>query len=275
MQAFYVIIEKVMSAIVIIPSRYQSTRFPGKPLSLLLNKPMIQHVYERSKLARHIKEVFVATDSKLIYDTVRGFGGNAVMTSDTHASGTDRIAEAAAAMRKTGHEAEIIVNVQGDEPMIMPEMIDEVATLMDDERVGIGTLVKKIEDPTEIDDPNIVKAVFNAEGFALYFSRSPIPYHRDRFCGEAQKRGSAEERDSLPSALVMFKHIGIYAFKFDVLIQFTKLPPSRLEEIEKLEQLRALENGITIKVKETIYETIGVDTPMDLKKVEKCLSMSS
>ncbi len=275
MQAFYVIIEKVMSAIVIIPSRYQSTRFPGKPLSLLLNKPMIQHVYERSKSARHIKEVFVATDSKLIYDTVLGFGGNAVMTSDTHASGTDRIAEAAAAMRKKGHEAEIIVNVQGDEPMIRPEMIDEVASLMDDERVGIGTLVKKIEDSTEIDDPNIVKAVFNAEGFALYFSRSPIPYHRDRFLGEARKRGSAQQRDSLPSALVMFKHIGIYAFKYDVLIQFTKLPPSRLEEIEKLEQLRALENGITIKVKETIYETIGVDTPMDLKKVEKCLSMSS
>ena len=267
MHTFYVIIEKVMSAIVIIPSRYHSTRFPGKPLSLLLDKPMIQHVYERSKSARRIKEVFVATDSKLIYDAVRGFGGNAVMTSDKHLSGTDRIAEAAVAMRESGHEADIIVNVQGDEPMIMPEMIDEVTALMDDERVGIGTLVKKIEDPAEMDDPNIVKAVFNDEGFALYFSRSPIPYHRDSFRGEAQK--------SMAAGVVMFKHIGIYAFRVDVLIRFSKLPPSRLEEIEKLEQLRALENGITIKVKETIYETIGVDTPMDLKKVEKCLSMSS
>jgi 3-deoxy-manno-octulosonate cytidylyltransferase (CMP-KDO synthetase) len=284
MQAFYVIIEKVMSAIVIIPSRYQSTRFPGKPLSLLLNKPMIQHVYERSKAARLIREVVVATDSILIYDAVRGFGGNAVMTSDKHASGTDRIAEAAAAMRDSGHKADIIVNVQGDEPMIMPEMIDEVATLMNDERVGIGTLVKKIEDPSEIDDPNIVKTVFNAEGFALYFSRSPIPYHRDIFGPEAHKSGRAEvqKREGTEkkmgrktSELIMFKHIGIYAFRMDILMRFSKLPPSRLEEIEKLEQLRALENGITIKVKETIYETIGVDTPMDLKKVEKCLSMSS
>jgi 3-deoxy-manno-octulosonate cytidylyltransferase (CMP-KDO synthetase) len=236
---------------------------------------MIQHVYERSKSARLIKEVFVATDSKLIYDAVRGFGGNAVMTSDKHSSGTDRIAEAAAAMQESGHAAEIIVNVQGDEPMIMPEMIDEVTALMDDERVGIGTLVKKIEDPAEIDDPNIVKAVFNAEGFALYFSRAPIPYHRDCVRRVTRKRGSAEEKNSLTSALVMFKHIGIYAFKVDILKRFSELPPSRLEEIEKLEQLRALENGITIKVKETIYETIGVDTPMDLKRVEKCLSISS
>jgi len=264
-----------MSAIVIIPSRYQSSRFPGKPLSLLLGKPLIQHVYERSRAARLIKEVFVATDSRLIYDTVLGFGGKAVMTSDKHASGTDRIAEAGLAIREMGHEADIIVNVQGDEPMIAPEMIDEVTALMEDDRAGIGTLVKKIETAADILDPNVVKAVFNEECFALYFSRSPIPYNRDIFSSEAWTRESTAGTDSLKSGLVMFKHIGIYAFRADVLMRFSKLPPSRLEETEKLEQLRALENGIAIKVKETIYETIGVDTPMDLKRVEKCLSISS
>lgn len=264
-----------MSAIVIIPSRYQSTRFPGKPLSLLLGKPMIQHVYERSKAARLIREVFVATDSKAIYDAVRGFGGKAVMTAEGHTSGTDRIAEAAEIISKEGHAADIIVNVQGDEPMIMPQMIDEVVSLMEDGRAGMGTLVKRIEDAAEIDDPNVVKAVFNGEGFAFYFSRSPIPYHRDLFGTEGRKPGSIESKDSLTSGLFMFKHIGIYAYRKDVLTRFAKLPPSRLEETEKLEQLRALENGIAIKVGETIYETIGVDTPMDLKKVEKCLNISS
>ena len=263
-----------MSAIVIIPSRYQSTRFPGKPLSLLLGKPMIQHVYERSKAARLIKEVFVATDNKAICDAVRGFGGKAVMTSEDHSSGTDRISEAEQIISKEGHSADIIVNVQGDEPMIMPQMIDEVVALMADSKADIGTLVKRIDDAAEIDDPNVVKAVFNGEGFALYFSRSPIPYHRELFGTEACKSGSAEAQKRVGSELVMFKHIGIYAYRKDVLAKFSKLPPSRLEETEKLEQLRALENGITIKVGETIYETIGVDTPMDLKKVEKCLSIS-
>lgn len=276
-----------MSAIVIIPSRYQSTRFPGKPLSLLLNKPMIRHVYERSKAARLIKEVFVATDSTEIYDVVTGFGGKAVMTSGEHTSGTDRIAEAAEIISGEGHSADIIVNVQGDEPMIMPKMIDKVVSLMDDARAGIGTLVKRIEDAAEIDDPNVVKAVFNSQGFALYFSRSPIPYHRDLFSAQEYKTGRAEAREhgsaegkasgsgSPASELVMFKHIGIYAYRRDVLTGFAKLPPSRLEEIEKLEQLRALENGIAIKIGETVYETIGVDTPADLKRVEKCLSISS
>lgn len=257
-----------MSAIVIIPSRYQSARFPGKPLSLLLDKPMIQHVCERSRAANLITGVFVATDSKLIYDAVEGFGGNAIMTSEKHTSGTDRIAEAVGILRKAGHEADIVVNVQGDEPMIMPEMIDEVVAVMEDKRAGIGTLVKRIGEAAEIGDPNVVKAVFNDEGFALYFSRSPIPYHRELF-------GPEKRFEVVPAGLVMFKHIGIYAYRADVLMRFSKLSPSRLEETEKLEQLRALENGIAIKVKETIYETIGVDTPMDLKRVEKCLSISS
>ncbi len=266
-----------MSAIVIIPSRYQSTRFPGKPLSLLLGRPMIQHVFERAKAAKLVQGVFVATDSRLIYDAVRGFGGDAIMTSESHASGTDRIAEAAGTIRQSGHGADIIVNVQGDEPMIMPEMIDEVVSLLEDERAGIGTLVKRMKDSYEIGDPNVVKAVFNKEGFALYFSRSAIPYHRDLFGTEEWKSRSAEAGHTafLSSDLEMFKHIGIYAYRIDVLQRFSKLSPSRLEEIEKLEQLRALENGIRIKVKETTYETIGVDTPMDLEKVEKCLSISS
>jgi len=258
-----------MSAIVIIPSRYKSTRFPGKPLSLLLGKPMIQHVFERAKTARLVKEVFVATDSKDIYDAVAGFGGNPIMTSERHESGTDRIAEAAGAIRKSGCSPDIVVNVQGDEPMIMPEMIDEVVSLMEDRRAGIGTLVKRIEDQSEIYDPNVVKAVFNKDGYALYFSRSPVPFHRDLFSSEGYKSGGGT------SELFMFKHIGIYAFRTAVLDRFSKLPPSRLEGIEKLEQLRALENNIAIKVRETIHETIGVDTPMDLKKVEKCLSIFS
>ena len=266
----YVIIEKVMSAIVIIPSRYKSTRFPGKPLSLLKDKPMVQHVYERSKSAGLVDEVFVATDSREIYEAVLGFGGKALMTSEAHASGTDRIAEAAQMIGKEGRRADVIVNVQGDEPMIMPQMIDQVISLMADERAGIGTLVKRITDDSEISDPNVVKAVFNSEGFALYFSRSPIPYHRD-ILGPDGFRSSGM---SGTPGFHMFKHIGIYAYRRNELARFTGLAPSGLEETERLEQLRALENGIAIKVGETIYETIGVDTPMDLKKVEKCLSIS-
>jgi 3-deoxy-manno-octulosonate cytidylyltransferase (CMP-KDO synthetase) len=263
-----------MSAIVIIPSRYRSTRFPGKPLSLLLDKPMIQHVYERAKSAILADEVFVATDHEAISRAVENFGGRAIMTSESHASGTDRIAEAVEILGRKGIKADIIVNVQGDEPMIMPQMIDEVISLMNDARAGIGTLVKRIEDPSEIDDPNVVKAVFDGEGMALYFSRSPIPYHRDLLSSEGWK-SSVKAKGDLTSGLVMFKHIGIYAYRKEVLTRFAKLPPSPLEEKEKLEQLRALENGITIKVATTIYETIGVDTPMDLKRVEKCLSISS
>lgn len=273
-----------MSAIVIIPSRYASSRFPGKPLRLLSGKTMIQHVYERTKKASLVQEVFVATDSKTIQDTVIGFGGKAIMTSESHASGTDRIAEAVLKLDNTEcriKKSDIIVNVQGDEPMIQPEMVDEVVSLMGDKRASIGTLAKQIEDAEDIMNPNIVKVVFNEEGFALYFSRSPIPYHRDLFRAEEQKSRRAEKKTfsfKLPnfrtSELLMFKHIGIYAYRKDVLISLSKLPSTRLEEIEKLEQLRALENGFRIKVKETGFETIGVDTPMDLERVEKCLSIS-
>jgi 3-deoxy-manno-octulosonate cytidylyltransferase (CMP-KDO synthetase) len=273
-KAIYVIIEKVMSAIVIIPSRYQSTRFPGKPLALIRNKPMIQYVYERAKSASLISEVFVATDNRLIFDAVRGFGGKALMTSEDHLSGTDRIAEATRILFKKGYETDIIVNVQGDEPLISPDMINSVVGVLEDERADIGTLVRKIDNPDEIFDPNVVKAVFNAEGYAIYFSRAAVPYHREIFGSEAQKLRGPGPVDIGSAGFFMFKHIGIYAYRTGILNRFTELPPSRLEETEKLEQLRALENGLSIKVKETKYETIGVDTPADLERVEKCLNIS-
>lgn len=269
-----------MSAIIVIPARNDSTRFPGKPVALLKGKPVIQHVYENSKGARFADDVIVATDSDDIFKTVISFGGKAVMTSKGHKSGTDRVAEAARTI-----DCDIIVNVQGDEPLIKPEMIDDVIALLSDKRADIGTIVKKITDPGDIVDPNIVKAVFDEEGFALYFSRSPIPYHRDLFRAEARKRGRAENNEfysatsELPnfrtSELFMFKHIGIYSYRRDVLFRLTGMKTTWLEDIEKLEQLRAIGNGLRIKLKETSFETIGVDTPQDIERVEKWLSLYS
>ncbi len=269
-ELIYVIIKQAMPSIVIIPSRYASTRFPGKPLCLLLGKPMIQHVYERAKKACLAQEVFVATDSKLIYDSVKGFGGKAIMTSESHRSGTDRLAEAVEKLQTTDYKlqaTDIIVNVQGDEPMIHPQMIDDVISLMGDERASIGTLSKKIEETDEIINPNVVKVVSDSEGFALYFSRSPIPYHRNEW-------KDLKHLTVHGSRFTVFKHIGIYAYRKDVLLILSKLPATKLEEIERLEQLRALESGLKIKVKETLFNTIGVDTPADIERVEKCLSTS-
>jgi 3-deoxy-manno-octulosonate cytidylyltransferase (CMP-KDO synthetase) len=251
-----------MSAIVIIPARYASTRFPGKPLALLKNLPVIQHVYQRAMNSLLADEVVVATDSETIFEKVLSFGGKAVMTTADHASGTDRIAEVARSMNY-----DIIVNVQGDEPLIQPEMIDDVISVLDDPRVSIGTLAFRIKDRREIVDPNVVKVVFNRDGFAFYFSRAPIPYHRD----EWKDLNNFTIHDSHFTA---FKHIGIYSYRKDVLTKLSELPPSPLELIEKLEQLRALEEGFTIKVKETVYETFGVDTPEDLERIEKCLNSS-
>jgi 3-deoxy-manno-octulosonate cytidylyltransferase (CMP-KDO synthetase) len=257
----YVIINKVMPAIVIIPSRFSSTRFPGKALYPLFGKPIIRHVYERTVKASLAEQVFVATDDKRIFDTVEEFGGKAIMTSEAHQSGTDRIAEAVVSLEASGlrlRDKDIIVNVQGDEPMIEPEMVDDVIRLMDDDKASIGTLAKRIDDTEEINDPNVVKVVFDTAGFALYFSRAPIPYHRD----------------SHESGRSFYKHVGIYAYRKDVLLSFLKMPQTRLEGLEKLEQLRALENGFKIKVRETLVETVGVDTPADMERVEKCLSLS-
>jgi 3-deoxy-manno-octulosonate cytidylyltransferase (CMP-KDO synthetase) len=224
---------------------------------------VIQHVYENSRGASSAEDVIVATDSETIFERVLSFGGKAVMTSPDHASGTDRIAEVAGSLR-----CDIIVNVQADEPLIRPGMIDDAISLLADERADIGTLVKEIQNPEDVIDPNVVKAVFGEDGFAFYFSRAPIPYHRDGW-----KDLSAFSVQRSPFAV--FKHIGIYTYRRDVLLKLTGIKPSRLEGIEKLEQLRALENGFRIKVKETSSETMGVDTPQDLERVERWLSLSS
>ena len=239
----------------IIPARYLSSRFPGKPLATLKNRPLLQHVYEKAKSCRLAKDVIIATDSDEILKAARSWGAKAVMTSKAHPSGTDRVAEAA-----KGVNAGIIVNLQGDEPVIRPEMIDDVIMLMADASADIGTLVRRIETVEEFRDPNVVKAVFDKEGRALYFSRSPIPFPRDG------------EEGFLPQA---YKHIGMYAYRRESLFRLSGLGPTSLEQVEKLEQLRALENGMIIKVKESEFDSIGVDTPEDLEKVEKWLSSYS
>lgn len=258
-----------MSAIVVIPARYASTRFPGKPLALLKGKPIIQHVYQNSLNARLAGEVIVATDSETIFETVMSFGGKAVITSPDHQSGTDRIAEVAATMN-----CDIMVNVQGDEPLIRPEMIDAVISVLDDSRASLGTLAIPIRDSREIFDPNVVKVVFDHEGFAWYFSRAPIPYHRDEWNNTLTQSRELRAKSDLV-VRDCFKHVGIYSYRREVLLKLSALPPSRLEMIEKLEQLRAIENGFRIKVRETSFETIGVDTPQDLERVEQCLNSSS
>ncbi|MCX7913182.1 MAG: 3-deoxy-manno-octulosonate cytidylyltransferase [Thermodesulfovibrionales bacterium] len=258
-----------MPAIVIIPSRYASTRFPGKPLQHIHGKPLIQHVYERVLKAKKISDVYVATDNEKIYKTVEDFNGKVLMTMESHRSGTDRIAEALLKIETSFKEytqIDIVVNVQGDEPMIEPQMVDDVIDILqEDSRADIGTLVRRIEDFHDFRDPNVVKVVFDRENFALYFSRSPIPHYRDL---------SMLKKGILSQNLVrVYKHIGIYSYRRRCLLNLVKLPSSHLEEAEKLEQLRALENGYKIKVKITEYETIGVDTPEDLERVKRCLNI--
>lgn len=232
----------------------------------------------KSKLA---DTVIVATDNKAILENVTGFGGKAVMTSASHISGSDRIAEVAQTLNY-----DIIVNVQGDEPLIKAEMIDDVIALLDDKNASIGTLIKKIEKTDEIFDSNIVKVVCDRNGYAMYFSRAPIPFDRDKF--RIQDTGyKIRGKDNHTSCilhlasdirtfeLLFYKHIGIYSYRRDVLLNLAKMEPVALEQIEKLEQLRALVNGYRIKVKETTFETIGVDTPQDLERVKQWLNLYS
>jgi len=262
-----------MPPVVIIPARYRSTRFPGKVLVSLSGKPLIQHVYERVSAARTAVAVYVATDDRRVFEAVRHFGGRAVMTSAHHQSGTDRIAEALAHIEATdfrGDPVDVVVNVQGDEPLVRPEMVEALVDLMSDCRASIGTLAKRITDVDDITNPNTVKVVFDREGFALYFSRAPIPYYRDLFAGRDLLLNPPD-----PAALVMFRHVGLYAYRREALMRFTGLPVSILEEAEKLEQLRALEQGLPIKVRETTYETVGVDTPEDLERVQRCINSYS
>jgi 3-deoxy-manno-octulosonate cytidylyltransferase (CMP-KDO synthetase) len=242
--------------IAIIPARYGSTRFPGKSLVLIKDKPMVQWVYERTKRSALLDRVIVATDDRRILDAVASFGGEAVMTSPDHITGTDRIAEVARSLN-----CDIIVNVQGDEPLIDPRMIDEaVRPLAEDPTIPMGTLAKRITDPAEAVDPNVVKVVTDRKGHALYFSRAPIPWDRDHWAGRS-------DLSSLPFSGPCYKHIGLYVYRRDFLLAYAAMPQTSLEAIEKLEQLRALENGHKIKVVITDHESFGVDIPGDLSKI--------
>lgn len=233
-----------MKILGVIPARYGSTRFPGKPLAELLGKPMIQHVYERASGATTLDELVVATDDCRIFNAVKCFGGQVIMTTE-HPTGTDRIAEIA-----ENSDADIFVNVQGDEPLIQRAMIDEaVEPVLCDSSIDMSTLVHRIHSEAEYLDHNVVKVVVDRSGFAMYFSRSPVPY---RWNGDG----------------VFYKHIGLYVYPRHALQQFARLEPSPLETCEHLEQLRFLENGYKIKIIETEYESIGVDTPADLEKVK-------
>ena len=242
----------------IIPARFASTRFPGKPLAEIAGKPMIERVYQRVSCSKTIDRVIVATDDQRIYSAVTAFGGEACMTRDDHASGTDRLAEVAEKL-----DTDLVVNVQGDEPLIDPAMIDAaVAPLRDDTSIVMGTLKTIISDWQEFRDPNVVKVVTDRSGFALYFSRSPVPFPREEWDSASQS----------PAELGAFKHIGLYVYRRDFLLRFAAMPQTLLEETEKLEQLRALENGYRIRVVETDRVCIGVDTPEDVARVEALLN---
>ena len=244
------------NVIAIIPARYGSTRFPGKSLALIQDKPMIQWVYERTKQSRLIDRVLVATDDGRIMRAVADFGGEAVMTSQAHPTGTDRIAEVAREL-----DCGIIVNVQGDEPLIEPAMIDEaIAPLIHDAAIPMGTVCKRIDNPEEAFDPNVVKVVLDEQGFALMFSRAPIPWDRDKWAGK-------RSLDELPLTSFLYKHIGLYVYRREFLLRYAGLPQTRLENSEKLEQLRALGHGHRISVVITEHESFGVDIPGDLSKI--------
>lgn len=245
-----------MKFLAIIPARYASTRFPAKPLAKLGGKLVIQHVYER---VSHVLDAVVATDDQRIFDAVKEFGGRVVMTSTEHRTGTDRCLEA---YNNLGIEADVVINVQGDEPFIAEEQIRLLMQCFDNPQTDIATLVKPFSAGTPFDvisNPNTPKAIINPQGQAVYFSRSVIPYLR------------GVEKDLWTSTRVYYKHIGIYAYRVDILRKITQMPQTPLELAESLEQLRWLENNLTIQTAETNIETIGIDTPEDLQKAEKYL----
>ena len=243
-----------MKAIGVIPARWGATRFEGKVLANLLGTPVIQHVWENAKKARTLDDLIVACDDERILKAVEGFGGKAIYTSPDQPSGTDRLAEVVNAM-----DVDIVVNIQGDEPLIKPIMIDNLVMALQEEKIAqMATIIKKIDDDSELTNSNVVKVVVDKNGYALYFSRYSIPYNRT----------SEKNPGKRP---VYYKHIGLYAFTKDFLFTFKKLPHSSLENAEKLEQLRALEYGYKIKVVETKFDTVGVDRPEDLKRAEEAL----
>lgn len=238
--------------IVVIPSRYGSTRLPGKPLVQLAGKPMVQHVYERAKRAQTVHRVIVATDDQRIMDAVAAFGGEARMTRSDHRTGTERIAEVAV------HEpGDVFVNVQGDEPLIDPVAIDTaVGALLEEPQAQVSTVATPIRHAGDIMDPNVVKTVLDFDGNALYFSRAPIPWIRD-----TQQKVHVN----------YWKHLGLYVFQREALLEFPTLPQGELERIEQLEQLRWLENGWKIRVAEVVHDAVSVDVPQDVARVEKLM----
>jgi 3-deoxy-manno-octulosonate cytidylyltransferase (CMP-KDO synthetase) len=237
----------------VIPARHASARFPGKPLATIAGRPMIQHVVERVRRAHLVSRVVVATDDQGIKSAVEAFGGEALLTRADHRTGTDRVTEVAVHLR-----ADIYVNVQGDEPLIDPHTVDAVVTsMLEDQTIQIASSCVAISQPNDIMDPNVVKVVRDFDGNALYFSRAPVPWVRDTGVTVAARH---------------WKHLGLYAFRRDALIEFPTLPPGELERIERLEQLRWLENGFRIGVVETDYDALSVDVPADIERVEKLLA---
>lgn len=241
-----------MNIIGIIPSRYNSTRFPGKPLVDIGGKSMIQRVYKQAQKVRSFSKIIVATDDVRIEEHVKSFGGDVIMTSTEHQSGTDRCGEV---VRKLKENYDIVVNIQGDEPFIQPEQLEKLIATFDDVNTQIATLAIKLKNSEDIFSPNIVKVVFSVLGNALYFSRNPIPFNRNA------------EREKWVNTTSYYKHLGIYAFRSDILRKINTLQQSTLEKAESLEQLRWLENDFKIKLVETDIDTIGVDTPEDLLKL--------
>ncbi len=244
-----------MAVLGIIPARYASTRFPGKPLARIHGKSMIRRVYEQCLLAEKPDKIIVATDDERIFNHVRDFGGEVVMTGQEHPNGTSRCTEALSIIEKeTGKTIDFVINIQGDEPYINPAQIDKVASLLEKAPVHIATLGRKIGEKEDLFDPNVVKLVTNRDHKALYFSRQPVPYVRDA------------ENDQWPLKADFYKHIGIYGYKRDVLQEIVRLSPGKLEIAERLEQLRWMENGYDVYVDFTDFDSISVDTPDDLLK---------
>lgn len=245
-----------MNILGVIPARYESTRFPGKPLALINGKTMIQRVYEQVIKTSKITDVIIATDDIRIMENVSGFGGKAMLTSKSHLNGTSRcyeVFEKANSQNPDFYDA--VINIQGDEPFIEPEQINQVCDILIMKKSGIATLAKKIDNVDDLFNPNIVKTVFGVSGSALYFSRSPIPFLR------------AYEKDVWLKHADYYKHIGIYGFIKSTLHEIIRMKPGRLESMESLEQLRWLENGVKITIDITDFESIGIDTPEDLKKL--------
>ena len=237
-----------MKTIGVIPARYASTRFPAKVLAKIAGKPLIQHVWEKAVQCKELDEVVIACDHEEVFKAAQNFKAQVVMTDPDHPSGSDRIAEAVSDLN-----IDVVVNIQGDEPFIDPGTVDALAALLKkDLKVLMGTVIKPISEEADLINPNVVKCVVDDDGYALYFSRAPIPFHRD----------------GIAAGMKGYKHLGLYAYRKDFLMEFKNWPKGKLESIEQLEQLRALEHGVKIKTTITTYESIAVDTPQDLQKAQ-------